>query len=237
MTKKIIPDGEAKYDEFFKTVCGKASKEVLSPDGRWHHIPTTELEALNAAYALWHTAYAAASGPHLPSQTAAKKRAHKTSRTVLARFIKVWFRGFPEAVTVEDLRSMDIPEIDTTHTPVPQPRDQAEADVTYPGTHLIELVRIRSVAGGTDDPRADWGKRIYYGILDPANPNGRHRIGAAPITGADLPHSVFTRTKKHRFDFDGDSGKTVYFCIKYENEKGGESGEGPYGPIFSAIIP
>jgi hypothetical protein len=29
----------------------------------------------------------------------------------------------------------------------------------------------------------------------------------------------------------------VYFSLKYENEKGGEEGEGPFGPIFSAIIP
>jgi hypothetical protein len=57
------------------------------------------------------------------------------------------------------------------------------------------------------------------------------------VTGEDLPHSVFTHKKKYRFDFDGDSGKTVYFSLKYENEKGGEEGEGLYGPIFSAIIP
>jgi hypothetical protein len=35
----------------------------------------------------------------------------------------------------------------------------------------------------------------------------------------------------------GDSGKTVYFCLRYENQKGGEEGEGPFGPIMSAIIP
>jgi hypothetical protein len=31
--------------------------------------------------------------------------------------------------------------------------------------------------------------------------------------------------------------KTVWFCLRYENEKGGEEGEGPFGPLFSAIIP
>jgi hypothetical protein len=68
-------------------------------------------------------------------------------------------------------------------------------------------------------------------------PSGRHRISAPPETGEDLPHSVFTRKKKYRFDFDGDSGRTVYFCLKYENGKGGEAGEGPFGPILSAVIP
>jgi hypothetical protein len=63
------------------------------------------------------------------------------------------------------------------------------------------------------------------------------RISAAPVTGNDLPHSTFTRHKKYRFNFDGDSGKTVWFCLRYENEKSGEEGEGPFGPLFSAIIP
>jgi hypothetical protein len=65
----------------------------------------------------------------------------------------------------------------------------------------------------------------------------RHRIAAPPAKGEDLPHSLFTHKKKYRFDFDGDSGKTVYFCLKYENEKGGPKGEGPFGPILEAIIP
>jgi hypothetical protein len=55
-----------------------------------------------------------------------------------------------------------------------------------------------------------------------------------PTSGKELPHSRWTRRRRERFSFDGDSGKTVYFCIRYENGKG-ESGE--FGPIFSAVIP
>jgi hypothetical protein len=29
----------------------------------------------------------------------------------------------------------------------------------------------------------------------------------------------------------------VYFCLRYENEKGGKDGEGPFGPILSAMVP
>jgi hypothetical protein len=54
-----------------------------------------------------------------------------------------------------------------------------------------------------------------------------------PVSGKELPHSRWTRRRKERFSFDGDSGKTVYFCIRYENSKG-EAGE--FGPIFSAVI-
>jgi hypothetical protein len=37
-----------------------------------------------------------------------------------------------------------------------------------------------------------------------------------------------------RFNFPGDSGKTAYFCIRYENAKGDT---GDWGPVFSAVIP
>jgi hypothetical protein len=51
-------------------------------------------------------------------------------------------------------------------------------------------------------------------------------------------HAACEITRKgYRFDFPGDSGSTVYFCLRYENEKGGKEGEGPFGPILRAIIP
>jgi hypothetical protein len=55
------------------------------------------------------------------------------------------------------------------------------------------------------------------------------------ISGEELPHSRFTRRKKELFDFpQEDRGKTIYFCVRYENAKGEP---GPWGPIFSAVIP
>lgn len=236
--KSFIPDSNAAYDAFFKNVCDYTVTKTSPPDAPlWGHIPAAEVTALTGAYAAWHAAYTPTLKPHTPAETAAKNHAHEDSRKVLSRFIKVWFRGFPEEVSPADLHNMNIPEVDATSTPVPRPQDQPEADITYPGKHLIELNHIRPVAGGSDDPRSDWGTRIHYGILDEPGAGGRFRIAKLPVTGEDLPHSVFTRRKKHRFNFDGDSGKTVFFSLCYENEKGGEEGEGPFGPILSAIIP
>jgi hypothetical protein len=238
MSKSFIPYSDAAYDKFFKNICQYVNQKTSGQDPEWTHIPAAEITALNAAYAAWYTAYAKTLKPHTPAETAAKNKAKADSRKVLSRFIQVWIRGFPEVVTVEDLKNMGIPPIDPTRTPVPPPEAQPEADLTFPGIHTVELRNIRTVAGtGGGDPRSDWGVRIHYGILDPANPTGRHRIPAPPLTGEDLPHSTFTHKRKHRFDFDGDSGRTVYFSLKYENAKGGEKGEGPYGPILSATIP
>jgi hypothetical protein len=46
---------------------------------------------------------------------------------------------------------------------------------------------------------------------------------------------VFTRKPKHEFDFpEEDRGKSVYFCLRYENSKGDP---GPWGPLLHAVIP
>ena len=144
-------------------------------------------------------------------------------------------------LTDADYISLELQPKDTTHTPVPPPTAQAEADISRPGVHLLEL-HLRPVAGSPPDPhRADYGYRIYYGVLPPGGAAVEVATGIkrellkAPVSGDELPHSRFTRRKKELFDFPAeDSGKTVYFCIRYENAKGEP---GPWGPMFSSVIP
>jgi hypothetical protein len=123
-------------------------------------------------------------------------------------------------------------------TPIPTPEAQPEADLAFPGVHLVELRNIRPVSSGTaPDHRSDYGVRIYFGLSGDPTEAHRFRVTGVPKTGKDLPESLFTRRKKERFDFDGESGKTVYFCLQYENPSGGQAGKGPFGPILSAVIP
>jgi hypothetical protein len=130
---------------------------------------------------------------------------------------------------------------DAAHTPVPPPSAQAEADITRPGVHLIEL-HLRPLAGTTPDPHhSDYGFRVYYGILPPGGASveaalsPKRELVKAPVSGEELPHSRFTRRKREMFDFAAeDSGKTVYFCVRYENAKGEP---GPWGPLFSSVVP
>jgi hypothetical protein len=125
-------------------------------------------------------------------------------------------------------------------SPVPLPEGFPEADVSYPGVHTLDL-HPRPVAGQPHpDKRCNYGYRIYWGVLPPggasveAATGEKRELMKAPVSGKELPHSRWTRRQRERFDFDGDSGKTVYFCIRYENSKG-EAGE--FGPIFQAVIP
>jgi hypothetical protein len=129
---------------------------------------------------------------------------------------------------------MGIPPIDRIHTNVPRPENQVEADLTFPGIHLVELRRIRPVAGTAPDARSDYGVRIYYALSGEPDDRFPFRLAEPLKIGKVLPYSVFTRRKKERFDFNGESGSTVYFCLCYENSKGEA---GPFGPVLSAVVP
>jgi hypothetical protein len=134
----------------------------------------------------------------------------------------------------EDMVSLELSPPDTT--PIPPPTAQAEADLTFPGIHLVELKKIRTVAGSgsAQDGKSDYGVRIFWGLTGPAVGEDKFRVTEAPGSGKDLPHSKFTRRHKELFDFDGESGNTVYFCLRYENPKGDA---GPFGPMLKAVIP
>jgi hypothetical protein len=61
-------------------------------------------------------------------------------------------------------------------------------------------------------------------------------LAKIPVSGVELHSSKFTRRRIEMVpEFPAeDSGKRVYYCVRYENTKGEA---GPWGPMFSAIIP
>jgi hypothetical protein len=133
-----------------------------------------------------------------------------------------------------DYVSLELSPPDTIPTPIPLPTAQVEADLTFPGIHLLELRKIRPVAGNPPRSRSDYGVRIFWGLTGEPTEKDKFRVTETPKSGYDLPNSRFTRRQKELFNFDGESGNTVYFCMRYENPSGGE---GPFGTILKAVIP
>jgi hypothetical protein len=233
----FIPKKDAEFDVFFKAYCQYVNAKCSGASPEWTHIPAARRTDITNAYADWYTAYSKLKEPHSSSDILAKNLARKQDEKALRDFNNE-FILYSGAVTPQEKQDLGNTIHDTRPTPVPKPTAQAEADVVLPGPHLVELriKKLASLAG--DEDRADYGVRIFWGILGEPNPADRFRIPAPPASGDDLPHSTFSRRKKYRFNFpEEDRGKTVYFCLRYENSKGGEKGEGPFGPIFSAIIP
>jgi hypothetical protein len=147
---------------------------------------------------------------------------------------------FVPPLTEKNITDLGLNLPDTTPTPIADPKGQAAAVVQLVGSHLLRLI-IDHIEGTPYDPKADYGCRVYWGIM----PQGggtleqaagiRHYLQRPPVSGEELPNSLFTKRKREMFDFPAeDSGKTVYFCIRYENSKGKT---GPWGPVFSAVIP
>jgi hypothetical protein len=119
-------------------------------------------------------------GPHTLEVTLAKNNKKKAVKALIRPFVNQYLR-FPP-VTDEDRLAMGIPNHDTKPTPVSAPASQVEADLVFPGIHLVELVKIRKVGSISNDPCSDYGVSIHYGILDAVN-------GASPL--CQPPEMIF----------------------------------------------
>ena len=201
------------------TWCGVITKKVAS----WN-IPTTALTQLETAV----EAAEISNGIPESARTAVTNAQLKIDfdrLTAVMRDIKKRYLYNPP-LTDADFAALELKPKDVTPTTVAPPTGQAEADISYPGKTQLQA-KIKHVEGTPMNPKAEYGYRIYYGLYDAGD--------TPPASGVNLHESKFTRQKKVLFSFlPADSGKTAYFSIRYENSKG-ESG--PWGPMFSAIIP
>jgi hypothetical protein len=60
-------------------------------------------------------------------------------------------------------------------------------------------------------------------------------LGIAPLSVDELIHSSFDTHSPFTLDFsENDRGKTVWFCLRWENTTGEK---GPWSEMMSAIIP
>jgi hypothetical protein len=222
--KSFIPSSYPLYDTFFKNVCQYVNTKCTGGTPEWTHIPAAERTALNDAYADWYTFYARVKVPHTKADTAAAKAAFTRSKKVLARFIRVWFRGFPDIVTDEDLAAMNIPPIDKTHTPIGRPTTRPVFHIVVKDTRLLAIYFQDQDTESRAIPYGMNGAVISWGIFD------------APPSGPEaLMHTELATRTPHLLHFaEEDRGKTVYIALQWQNESGvrGDSTE-----MQSAIIP
>ena len=161
-------------------------------------------------------------------KTEARKSLEKACRTYVQGFL-----ARNPYVTNPDRETMGLTIYDVIPSTVPPPSVPVEGDLFFPAAGLVEVKNIRAT-GILVDKKSGYGVRIYYGIMGTPDEADRFRLNRPPKTGDDLPHSVFTRQKKYRFDFTGESGRQIFICLRFENSKGQA---GPWGKIIQAFVP
>jgi hypothetical protein len=204
----------------------KTWSSVLSKKGNAWGVPIAErgeladlVEEAEEALAL------ASSSGRTPVAAAQCREAFKSLIAYMRRLKKRAFLTPP--LIDSDYASLGLSPPDKIPTPIPAPTVQVEADITFPGRHLIELKKIRPMARNPPRARSDYGVRIFWGLSGSRTEQDKFRITESPASGYDLPHSRFTRRRKELFNFDGESGNTVYFCLRYENPTGGKALSAP----------
>jgi hypothetical protein len=231
MAKNYLPGPDADFNRWFKNLSQYIAVKCKGTTPEWTHIPKAEIDKLDDHYTAWYSAYAITLKPHTQPETAEKTRVRKAAEKYVREFVNRFLRYEPVANLDRD--NMEVPNRDAVLTPIPDPVSQITCDVTFPGYHMVELKRMRPMNGPPPDPRSDYGAKVFYGLTGKPSSTHPNRLKGPPLTGLDLPESAFTRKKKMLFDFDGESGNTVYFCLRYESPTGGE---GPFGAIFSVVI-
>jgi len=218
--KDYVPKNVLQFIAFLKCIIHYVDTNKTA----WNHISAEAVAKLKKLLNDLEVALELATTQRTPAHILARKIAQSDATKEIRQFVNQYLRFNP--VTDVDRVEMGIPVRDTIPTPVQDPVGQAEAILSYPGRTQL-MLNVQHVSGTTHDNRADYGYRIYYGVYDHDH--------TPPHTGKDLHESKFTRKKRNLFTFQPeDSGKTAYFCIRYENSKGAA---GPWGPLCSAIIP
>jgi hypothetical protein len=183
----------------------------------------TELTVLQSDFA---SKFETAENPVTRTSVAvlAKTEARKAAEAKIRAILKAYVTYNP-AVTDEDRRAMELPVHKTTRTPAPVATTYPDFDVDS-GTirRLILNFYDRGQKKSKAKPPGQHCAEIRWALLDTPPASLKDLINSSVDT-----HTPFT------LEFDeNERGKTVYFCLCWENTRGEK---GPWSEIQSAIIP
>jgi hypothetical protein len=153
----------------------------------------------------------------------AKDVAREAATNAMRDFANTSLR-YNKLMKEEDKRYYGIHTPDSVPTPGTAPTSFPEAESD---TSVIRQVTIRfwdSVTKKRGKPRGVHGAEIRWAILD-----------HAPLSVAELLNSDFDTASPFTLVFDeSQRGQRLYFCLRWESTT---NLKGPYGEIYSAIIP
>ena len=213
----------------------------LAMKGTAWNVPTDTATELNTLTLSAQAAYNEANTKDRTKVLTAKMNTAFKALTAAMRDIKKRYFYIPPLTEI-DMAALDLNPPDTIPTPIGPPQTPVTVIVSYSGKNMLHL-NIVPITGYNYDDRADYGFRIYYGIMPPggATPEQameKQYLLREPQTPEELNKSFFTRRKKDIMDTEKlpyeTSGMACYISARYENSKGDH---GPWGSVVTAIIP
>jgi hypothetical protein len=142
------------------------------------------------------------------------------------RLMRILVKGLQSnpKVTPDDLRNMGIAVPSSSRKPVPAPGSYPDG---FTDTSVMRRITVHFRDHGSDSaakPYGVHGAEIRWDVRD-----------TPPTEVSDLTKSSFDTHTPHTLEFEeSQRGKTVWFCLRWENSKGEK---GPWGELINAIIP
>jgi hypothetical protein len=198
---------------------------VISANKTAWELPETGVKALQDEYAAYCTVDDSASGPDATkSWRIRRKEANKAFIKNIRRFVNKFMNNNDKIGPAERAEAGLNPHTGGGGGHNPKPTTMVEAKVD---SSIIRRITIRfkdAVSTSRAKPKGVHGAEIRWAILD-----------HFPLSVNELIHSEFDTSSPYTLIFDDtDRGKTLYFCLRWENTV---NEKGPWSEIYSAIIP
>jgi hypothetical protein len=169
------------------------------------------------------TAFLTARTAYEEVDSTANRMAKDAAKSAMRDFANSEIR-FNKQMRDEDRLVYGIRPVDRTATPAGAPESYPEAE---PDTRVIRQVTINFWDSATKKwgkPHRVHGAEIRWALLD-----------HAPASVDELTNSDFATASPFTLHFDeSQRGQKVYFCLRWETNT---NAKGPYGEIYSAVIP
>jgi hypothetical protein len=220
MRARTLPDADAGFHTAQETITDAADKnrEAWNIDVQWF------IEELLPKKARWVAAWTDYLVPatRTPLITFTKNKTRKEYEKPLRLLVKN-LESNPR-VSDEDRRGMGITIPSTTRTVIPAATTYPLSTVDSSTIRLLKFFFRDSESSSKAKPHGVHGAEIRWSILD-----------TPPVTVKELIMSGFDTRSPFTLEFENDQrGKTVWYCLRWENTKGEK---GPWSEIGSAIIP
>ncbi|MHC6203570.1 hypothetical protein ACYULU_10295 [Breznakiellaceae bacterium SP9] len=186
----------------------------------WKQADMTETLAVIDAFLTARTAYEESNST---KNRLAKDEAKDAAKGSMRDFANSSIR-FNKRMKDEDKLVYGIHPIDRTSTPAAEPKTYPEAE---PDTSVIRQVTIHfwdNVTKKRGKPHGVHGAEIRWALLD-----------HVPTSVNELMNSDFDTASPFTLKFDESRrGQRLYFCLRWESTT---TAKGPFGEIYSAVIP